>query len=136
MSIEWLLAKTAGIVTQSNPTKKSHKEDELSSKTCGSKSGERKQTAEDGNEESLHRAEHSSCANIQNKASEIKFCCRCGYAGAVNHETTDFKLLRTDNNDLAHFECPNCKRHFKYNLSTGQIKFQKGLWGVLLGKFT
>jgi hypothetical protein len=102
MSIEWLLAKTAGIVTQSNPTKKPHKEDELSCKTCGSKPGERKQTAEDGNEESLHRAEHSSCSNIQNKASEIKFCCRCGYTGALITETTDFKLLRTDNNDLVY----------------------------------
>jgi len=135
MSIEWLLAKTTGDVTQKRPPGKSREQDGLSDKNHGLRSSEPKQ-AEDRDKESLHKAVCSSSANIQNRASETIFRCRCNYAGTINPVKADFKLLRTDNNGVAYFECPNCKRRFQYELTTGQIKIQKGLLGVLLGKLS
>lgn len=136
MSIEWLLTKTTGTKAQSGPTKTSHKQDELSGKTHDLKSSKQKQATEEIDEERPCGVEYTSSAKMQNRTSEINFRCRCGYAELVNNSTTDFKLLRTDSKGFIYFECPNCKRHLRHNLSTGTIKIKKGFLGFLLGKFS
>lgn len=136
MSIEWLLTKTTGTKAQSRPTKSPHKEDVLSDKDHGSKPTEQNQGTEHGDEERLRRTEYFSSAEMQNRHSEINLHCSCGYTGTVTQSKTDFKLLRTDKNGFAYFECSNCRRHLRYNSSTEEINIQKGILGVLLGKFS
>lgn len=134
MSIEWLLAKNTGTEAQSKPSKRPHNEGALSVKDHGSKPTELSQETENTDEERLLRAEYFSSAEMQSRNSEIDLHCSCGYAGTVTQSKTDFKLLRTDKNGFAYFECPNCRRHLRYNSSTGEIK--KGLLGIFLGKFS
>jgi len=136
MSIEWLLTKTAGAEAQSKPSKRPHNEGALSDKDHGPKSTELSQETEDDGEERLRRTEYFSSAKMQNRHSEIDLHCSCGYTGTVTQSKTDFKLLRTDKNGLAYFECSNCRRHLRYNSSTGTIKIKKGLLGIFLGKFS
>ena len=134
MSIEWLLTKTTGAETQRRPSKSPHKEGALSNKDHGSKSTELSQETEE--EERLRRVEYFSSAEMQNRHSKIDLHCSCGYAGTVTQSKTDFKLLRTDKNGFAYFECSNCRLHLRYNSSTGEINIQRGILGALLGKFS
>jgi len=136
MSIEWLLTKTTGTEAQSKPSIKPHKEEVLSDKDHVPKSRELNQETEVDSEERLREAKYFSSAEMQNRHSEINLCCTCGCTGTVTQSKTDFKLLRTDKNGFAYFECSNCKRHLRYNSSTGEIKIQKGILGALLGRFS
>jgi len=133
MSIEWLLTKTAGTDAQRIPNN-SYNEDKLSDQIHSTKSMELNQAIAESEEEKLRRAEFLSNANMQNRQSDINLHCSCGYTGTVTQSKTDFKLIRTDMNGFAYFECPNCKRHLRYNPSTGTIK--KGFLGILFGKFS
>lgn len=135
MSIEWLLTKTAGTDAQKNPNN-SHKENKLSDQIQSPTLMELNQAVAESEEEKLRRDELLSNANRQNRQSDINLQCNCGYTGTVTQSKTDFKLIRTDMNGFAYFECPNCKRHLRYNLSTGTIKIKKGFLGVLFGKFS
>ena len=136
MSIEWLLTKTAGTEAQSKPSIKPHNEGVISDKDNNSISTKQNHETEYRDEERRRRAEFFSSAKMQNQHSEINLCCSCGYSGTVTQSKTDFKLLRTDKNGFAYFECSNCRRHLRYNSSTGEIKIQKGILGVLLGRFS
>lgn len=136
MSIEWLLTKTAGTDAQRKPPNESHKEEKLSDQIHSPKLMELNQAVGESEEEKLRRAEFLSKANMQNRQSDINLHCSCGYTGTVTQSKTDFKLIRTDMNGFAYFECPNCKRHLRYNPSTGTIKIKKGFLGVLFGKFS
>jgi len=136
MSIEWLLTKTSSTQTQGKPPKNTHKEGGLSGTDHDSKSRELDQEKEDNGEQRLVRAEDLSSAKMENEFSEIDIRCKCGYTGTVSQSKTDFKLLRTGKNGLAYYECSNCRRHLRYNSSTGEIKLQKGILGILLGRFS
>jgi len=136
MSIEWLLTKTTGTDAQRKSPKNSHKENKLSSQIRVSKSTELNQAAKESDEERLRRIEFLSNANMQNRQSGINLQCSCGYTGTVTQSKADFKLIQTDMNGFSYFECPNCKRHLRYNPSTGTIKIKKGFLGVLFGKFS
>ena len=136
MSIEWLLTKTTGTDSQRHPPDNSHNEDRLSDKIQVSKSMKQNRTAKESNKEQLRRIEFLSNANMQNQQSRISLRCSCGYRGTVTQSKTDFKLIQTDLNGLAYFECSNCKRHLRYDPSTGTIKIKKGFLGALFGKFS
>lgn len=64
----------------------------------------------------------------QNMPSEIEFRCDCGNKGNLANDKTDFKLLGQDRKGFTYFECLKCKRHLRYNHSTGNIKLKKGVF--------
>jgi hypothetical protein len=136
MSIEWLLTKTASTDSQRKAPDNSHKENGLSDQTQVAKSTKQNRTTKESNEEQLRRIEFLSNTNMQNQQSRISLRCSCGYSGTVTQSKTDFKLIRTDLNGLAYFECSNCKRHLRYDPSTSTIKIKKGFLGVLFEKFS
>jgi hypothetical protein len=125
MSIEWLLATTTVAEVQKKPSKRPHNEDVLSDKAHSSDSREQNK-----------RTEYFSSNEMQNQHPVLNMQCSCGCTGNAARSKTDFKLLRTDKNGFAYFECLNCLRHLRYNPSTGKIKIQKGLLGVMFGKFS
>ena len=125
MSIEWLLTKTTDTEAQSKPSKRPHNEGVLSDKTDSSESREQDK-----------RTEYFSSNEMQNQHPALNMQCSCGCTGTTAQSKTDFKFLRKDKNGFAYFECSNCRRHLRYNPSTGKIKIQKGFLGVLFGKFS
>lgn len=135
MSIEWLLTKTAGTDTRRIPNN-SHNEYKLSAQINSTKSMGLNQSAVESEEERLRRAEFFSSTNMQNRQSGINLQCICGYTGIVAQSETDFKLLQIDKDGFVYFECPQCKRHLRYNPSTGTTKIEKSFWEILFGKFS
>ena len=133
MSIDWLLTKTLNNNTKKNATKGTPEKSGPSEKTQGSKSKELKQ---ENNCKSQPGDKHSLSSEIQNQQSEIELCCDCGFKGNITWDKTDPKLLEKDKRHFVYFKCPNCKRHLQYDCYTGKIKAKKGVWGILLGRFT
>ena len=138
MSIEWLLTKTSGTNSRRKSLNNSHKETKHSGRIHSVKSMELKQSAteSESEEERLRRAEFFSSANMQNRQTGINLQCSCGYTETVTQSKTDFKLFQIDKDDFAYFECPHCKRHLRYNPSTGTTKIEKSFWEILFGKFS
>ena len=134
MSIEWLLTKTAGADAQRKSTNNSEKENKLFKQVHCSKSTELNQAAVESDEDRLRRVEFFSSGNMQNRQSGINLECSCGYTGTVTQSKTDFKLFEIDKDGFVYFECPHCKRHLRYNPSTGTTKIEKSFWEILFGK--
>ena len=111
MSIEWLLVK--------------NKDSEEKQKN----SPRAQQEGKDDQKSELD--ENLSGFDARNFPSEIELRCSCGYEGIVSKSKSDFKFLRQDKKSCIYFECSNCKRHLKYDCSTGKVKIKKGILGVL-----
>ena len=110
MSIEWLLTKTTGAEAQSKPSKRPHKEGILSDTAHSSESREQDK-----------RTEYFSSNEMQNQHPDLNMQCSCGCTGNIAQSKTDFKFLRKGINGFAYFECSKCRRHLRYNPSTGKI---------------
>lgn len=136
MSIEWLLTKAVEVQAKEKSSKKPHEEDSLSDSVPGSKPEEPNQETEGGKQQRQPKSDYIPSAKMHNRNPEIEFRCDCGYIGTVTEGKTDFKLLRTDKKGLSYFECSNCRRHLQYNLSTGEVKTQKGFLGFLFRRFS
>ncbi len=110
MSIEWLLIKNKEIEAQRKTLQSTQKE-----KDCTQIN---QMTGWD-----------SSSSKVPNLPFEIELHCDCGYEGTVVRGKTDFKFIGKGKKNFAYFECPNCKRHLRYDCSTGKIKIKKGVFG-------
>jgi len=136
MSTEWLLTKTVEAQAKEKSSKRPHEEDSLSDSVPGSKQGEPNQETESSEQHRQRKSDYIPSAKTHNRHPEIELRCDCGYIGTVTEGKTDFKLLRTNKKGLSYFECSNCRRHLQYNTSTGEVKTQKGFWGLLFRRFS
>jgi len=136
MSIEWLLTKTKDIEAQKRSFKKTHKESGLSDKGNSSKPGEPNQGKMNSENESQLRDGYLPSPKVKKRQFELDLRCECGYEGTVIQNNMDTNLPEKQKKGFVYFECPSCKRHLQYDCLTGKIKTKKGIWGVLLGKFS
>ena len=114
MSIEWLLVKNKDSKAQQKNTQHNQKEEK--------------------DDQKIKRDEESSSVETQKSPNELKLHCDCGFEGIFSMSKADFEFLGEDNKGYAYFQCTNCTRHLRYDISTGKTKIKKGVFGNLHSK--
>ena len=76
----------------------------------------------------------SPSVETQKSSNELILHCDCGFEGIFSMSKADFEFLGEDNKGYAYFQCTNCTRHLRYDISTGKTKIKKGIFGNLHSK--
>jgi hypothetical protein len=69
--------------------------------------------------------EESPSVETQKSPNELKLHCDCGFEGIFSMSKADFEFLGEDKKGYAYFQCTNCTRHLRYDISTGRVKTSK-----------
>jgi hypothetical protein len=62
---------------------------------------------------------------VKELPNEVKLHCNCDFEGIFTTYKLDFEFVGKDKKGYACFQCPKCKRHIRYDISTGKTKMKK-----------
>jgi len=127
--------KTQNIEFQKRTSQRTRRKMEPSDKSCDLPPQGRIEKAL-GHEGRRQPENECSAAHAADELREVYFRCKCRFEGTLSLRGTDFKMSAEQKSGVVRFVCPNCGRSQQYDRLTGTIKTKKGIWGILLERFS